>query len=249
MKRLWLLLLLTGCGPGEGASSLPPSSTTAPPAPIPEHLRRAQELMGRDRLADAAAEYRAVLLQDAKNVPALEGLSRIAGRMNDAPSSLGFIARAAELKPDDASIVNQLGVAQVGVGRKQEAAKTFERALALNPRDPLAHLNAAQNLADLGNWAGAKGHAEAAAALIPQDATPWLLLGRLQMRQEKFADAIPPLREAAKRAPDQIMIQYYLGKALAAAGRRSEAEEPLRATLRGNPPAEIRKEVEALLAK
>lgn len=249
MKRLWVLVLLAGCSPGEGAAAPPPASKTAAPASVPDHLRRAQEQMSRDRLADAAAEYRAVLLQDPKNIPALEGLSRIAGRMNDPGSSLGFIVRAAELKPDDASIVNQLGVAQVGAGRKQEAAKTFERAVALNPRDPLIHLNAAQNLADLGDWASAKRRAEAAAELMPQDATPWLLLGRLQMRQEKFADAIPPLREAARRAPDQAMVQYYLGKSLAAAGRRAEAEEPLRATLRGNPPAEIRREVEALLAR
>ena len=98
-------------------------------------------------------------------------------------------------------------------------------------------------------WDRAESSAEAAATLIPDDATPWLLLGRFQMRQEKFADAVVPLREAAKRAPDQALVQYHLGKALAAAGRRQEADESLRAALRGNPPADIRKEVEALLAR
>ena len=64
----------------------------------------------------------------------------------------------------------------------------------------------------------------------------------------RFADAVAPLREAAKRAPDEALVQYNLGKALSSSGRREEAEQPLRAALRGNPPEDVRKEVEALLA-
>jgi len=240
-----LIVFTASCGPGEGAA--PDAATVKTKAPQGSVIR-AKELLAAERLAEAAAEYRAVLIQDPKSVAALEGLSRIASRMNDAPSALGFITRAAELKPDDASIVNQLGVALVSNGRKKEAAQVFERALALNPRDPFACLNAAQNQADLGDWDRARRHAEAAAELLPADATPWLLLGRFQMRQGKFVEAVAPLREAAKRAPDQALVHYHLGKALVAAGRRGEAEEPLRAALRGNPPDDVRKEVEALLA-
>jgi len=249
VRRLAVVLaLLAGCGPGDPPPPSGPSIGAPSGGSASERVRRAGDFLAGDRLADAAAEYRAALAQDPSNAAALEGLSRIAGRMNDAPSSLGFIARAAELRPQDGSIVNQLGVAQVANGRKREAAATFERAMELRPRDALVLLNAAQNQADLGDWARARGYAERAAALIPDDATPWLLLGRFQMRQEKFAEAVAPLREAARRAPDQAMIQYYLGKSLAAAGRRQEAEEPLRAVLRGQAPPEIRQEVESLLA-
>jgi Flp pilus assembly protein TadD len=243
-------LLATGCGPGDSGS--PPGPVAGPPAaelPVAERLRRGHEFLAGERLADAAAEYRAALSRDATCVPALEGLSRIAARMNDAPASLAFISRAAQLAPEDGSIVNQLGVALVSNDRKREAAGKFERAMELRPRDPLVLLNAAQNQADLGDWERARRYAEGAAALIPEDATPWLLLGRFQMRQEKFADAVAPLREAARRAPDQGTIQYYLGKSLVAAGRRREAEEPLRAALRSNPPPEVRRDVEALLAR
>jgi tetratricopeptide (TPR) repeat protein len=240
--------LAAGCGPGESAPPVAPASSGGSGRPASERVRRAGELLSGDRLADAAGEYRAALEQDPANVAALEGLSRIAARMNDAPASLGFIARAAELRPQDGAIVNQLGVAQVSNGRKREAAATFERAMELRPRDALVLLNAAQNQADLGDWPRARGYAERAAALIPEDATPWLLLGRFQMRQDKFAEAVAPLREAARRAPEQAMIQYYLGKSLAAAGRRQEAEEPLRAVLRGNAPVDIRREVESMLA-
>jgi Flp pilus assembly protein TadD len=244
MRLLAALVLIAGCGPGEGAT---PEAPAAKATPAAGSLNRARELLAAERLADAAAEYRAVLLRDPKSVPALEGLCRVAARMGDAPSSLGFISRAAELKPDDSSIVNQLGVALVSNGRKKEAAQAFERAIAINPRDPFAFLNAAQNQAELGEWVRARQYAETAAAILPEDATPWLLMGRFQMRQQKFAEAVAPLREAAKRAPGEALVQYHLGKALASAGRRQEAEEPLRAALRGNPPADVRQEVEALL--
>jgi tetratricopeptide (TPR) repeat protein len=245
-KLAAVLLLAAGCGPGEGAGpeAPPPSAKSAQGS-----LSRAKELLDGERLAEAAAEYRAVLIRDPKSVPAFEGLSRIASRMNDGPSALGFIARAVELRPDDPTLVNQMGVAFVTNGRRNEAAQAFDRALALNPRDALACLNAAQNQAELGNWEGARRHAQAAAEILPADATPWLLMGRFQMRQGRFADAVAPLREAAKRAPDEALVQYNLGKALAASGRREEAEQPLRAALRGNPPADVRKEVEALLAR
>jgi len=246
MRRLVALVLFAaGCGPGEGSAPEAPASKTMP---AQGSLPRAVDLLAAERLAEAAAEYRAVLMKDPKSVPALEGLSRIAARMNDAPSSLGFISRAAELRPDDSSIVNQLGVAYVSNGRRKEAAQAFDRALAINPRDAFACLNAAQNQAELGEWDRAYGHAEAAAEILRADATPWLLMGRFKMRQGKFAEAVAPLREAAKRAPDEALVQYNLGKALASAGRRQEAEEPLRAALKGNPPEDVRKEVEALLA-
>lgn len=243
-----ILMLAAGCGPGEGPPAAPSVPVPAGSPSAAERLRRAQDHLARERLADAAAEYRAVLAQEPRNVPALEGLSRVSARMDDAPAALVFITRAAEVSPSDASIINQLGVALLSNGRKREAAAAFERATALNPKDPLPLLNAAQNQADLGDWAKATKFAEAAAALIPDDATPWLLMGRFQMRQEKFAEAIPPLKEAARRAPEEAMVQYYLGKSLAAAGRRDEAREPLRAALRGNPPDDVRKEVEAILA-
>ena len=251
MRRLAAALLaaVAGCGPGDSGMPAGGPPKAAEAVPVAERLRRGQELLAGDRLADAAVEFRAALGKDATSVQALEGLSRVAARMNDAPASLAFISRAAELSPEDGALVNQLGVALVSNDRKREAARTFERALALRPKDPLVLLNAAQNQADLGDWPRARRYAEAAAALIPEDATPWLLMGRFEMRQEKFAEAVAPLREAARRAPGQSMVQYYLGKSLAAAGRRSEAEAPLRAALEGRPPDDVRREIESLLPK
>lgn len=254
MKRLLVFLgvgFSAGCGP-EDSGSAPVSPTVTvlslPSSAAGDRLARAEELLRRDRLAEAAEEFRGVLALDEKNVPALVGLSRIAGRMEDGPTSLNYISKAAELRQDDGSIANQLGVAQVACGQKQEAYKTFERAIKLSPKDPLILLNAAQNRADLGDWDGARRLAEGAAELLPADATPWLLLGRYQMRQEKFQEAVRFLREASRRAPENGTVHYHLGKSLVALGRRDEAAKAFRISLRGDPPPEVRTEIEKLLS-
>jgi Flp pilus assembly protein TadD len=262
LAALVFALTSGGCGPDESVLGKP-----APPKPLESwaeggyrpsragaalssdaRLQRAEDLMQHDRLAEAAAEYRELLSKDPKDVAALVGLSRVAGRMGDASSSLTFISRAVDLRAEDAALVNELAVALVSNGRRKEAAKGFERANALSPKDPSVLINASLNWADLNDWGSAQQCAQRAADLIPNDLYPWLLMGRFQVRQGKNAEAVPYLREAARRGPDNALVHYHLGKALVAAGQRSEAVEPLRIVLRGNLPAEIRKEVEGLLA-
>ena len=259
---LLLALAAAGCGPDESALVKPPSPkpleswaeggfrsrASGTPLSADARLRRAEELMQQEKLAEAAAEFRDLLSKDPKDVAALVGLSRVAGRMGDASSSLSFISRAAELRPEDGAIVNEQAVALVASGRRKEAATTFERASSLSPQDPSILLNASLNWADLNEWATAQQCAQRAAEKMPNDPYPWLLMGRFQVRQGKPAEAISFLREAARRGPDNALVHYHLGKALVAAGQRSAAGDPLRIVLRGNPPPEIRKEVEALLS-
>ena len=241
----------SACGPGESGPppAGPASDRGASPAPgsVAERLARADEFLGKDRLAEAATEFRAVLAGDERNVLALVGLSRVATRMEDGPGALHYLARAAEIHPQDGEIANELGVALVACGRRSEAASTFERAARLVPENPLVLLNAAQNRAELGEWAAAGELAKRAAEMLPNDATPWLLLGRYEMRQEKFAAAVPYLQEASRRAPDNAIVHYHLGKSLAAAGQAQEAREAFRIALGGHPPEDIRKEIESLL--
>jgi Flp pilus assembly protein TadD len=256
----WILIgVAASCGPDPSSASAPPKAANAwsdaryaPSAPregtTDERIRRGKEHLEKERYAEAAAEFREVASRDPKNADALEGLSQVAARMGDGASALTFISRAVELRPEDAALANQRGITFVMLQRRREAAAEFDRAISLRPDDPLIHLNAALNRADLGEWRVAEEHAKKAAERVPRDATPWLILGRFQVRQGKFSDAVAPLQEALRRSPDNALINYHLGKALSSAGRRAEAVTPLKAALVGNPPPEIRKEVEGLLA-
>jgi Flp pilus assembly protein TadD len=259
---LVLALAWAGCGPDESALVKPPAAKPleswteggfrAPregaPLSSDARLRRAEALMQGERLSEAAGEYRELLSKDPKDVSALVGLSRVAGRMGDVSSSLTFIARAVDVRPQDGALVNELAVALVSSGRRKEAAKEFDRASALSPQDPSILINASLNWADLNDWASAQKCAQLASEKIPNDLYPWLLMGRFQVRQGKNAEAVSYLREAARRGPDNGLVHYHLGKALLASGHPTEAAGPLRIVLRANPPADIRKEVEALLS-
>jgi len=256
------VLLAVGCSPDESSLVKPPvakpletwteggfrTRMDGPSLSADARLRRAEELVQKERLAEAAAEYRELLNKDPNDVGALVGLSRVASRMGDATSSLVFITRAVEARPKDAPLMNEQAVALISNGRRKEAAALFDRAAELSPQDASILINASLNWADLNDWEKARRSAERAAEKIPNDLYPWLLLGRFQVRQGKHAEAIPYFREASRRGPDNALVHYHLGKALIAAGKRAEAGDPLRIVLRANPPAEIRKEVEALLA-
>jgi tetratricopeptide (TPR) repeat protein len=61
------------------------------------------------------------------------------------PGQAVEVLRAAEQKwPRDIEVLNALGTVQVRRGSSEDAIKTFERAIAANPKDSLAYLNAAK---------------------------------------------------------------------------------------------------------
>ncbi len=247
-----VLILCGGCGPADPPAPVSAAPRTNPNSPgpgsTPERLKRAESLMKEERLAEAGAAFREILAQDPRHIEALAGLGRIASRMGDAASALQFLTRANELQPDDPALLNHLGAVLVMNGRRTEAAKAFARSQELRPGDPQVAVNAALNLADLNQWGPAREQARRAAELLPRDPTPWLVLGRLEARQGRHAEALPHFQEAARRGPEEAIVQYHLGKALIAAGRKQDALAPLRSVLHGRITPEIRREVELLIA-
>lgn len=246
-----LLLFCAGCGPADPPAPTSAAARTNPGTPGPEStaecLKRAEALMKAERLAEAGAAFREILVREPHHIEALSGLGRIASRMGDGASALRFLTRANELQPDNPALLNHLGAVLVMNGRRTEAAKAFARSQELRPEDPQVAINAALNLADLNQWDPARDQARRAAKLLPEDPTPWMVLGRLETRQGRHAEALICFQEAARRGPGEAIVQYHLGKALLAAGRKNEALEPLRAVRRGKLTPEIRQEVEALI--
>jgi len=71
----------------------------------------------------------------------------------------------------------------------------------------------------------ARGAAERAAALVPDDGGVHLLLGRVHLAAARPGDAAEALRRALRLDPGLVAAHRVLGYALAAAGRFSEAVE------------------------
>jgi predicted Zn-dependent protease len=97
-----------------------------------------------------------------------------------------------------------------------------------------AHYARAYAYHRMGDRDAALKEADALLAAAPQDPFYLELKGQILLESGKPLDALPPLREAVAKAPDQPMIQAMLGHALLATEKNDnlpEAERVLRASI------------------
>jgi hypothetical protein len=97
------------------------------------------------RLAEAAAEARAVLAFSQNDPHALNLLAMIAMRKGDSAEALACQSLAAQIRPHDDAIRFNLAKVHLARGERERACAIFSEVLALNP----AHAGAAAGLRDL----------------------------------------------------------------------------------------------------
>ncbi len=115
--------------------------------------------------------------------------------------ALQYFQAALQVKPDHVLSLVGVGNSLYSLGRKAEALVSYEKALALNPKD-----------ATLEQFV--KGlRAEAPAAVTSISAADPLKQGTDLFAQKKYVEAIPFLEEAARQNPANGTIDYYLGYA------------------------------------
>jgi arylsulfatase A-like enzyme/tetratricopeptide (TPR) repeat protein len=138
------------------------------------------------------------------------------------------------LPPDDVEALNSLGIAFGAAERYGEAIKTFERVLALDPTNGLAHQNlasmklrqalAARNSDEaLGLMKQAEGYARRGLELDAGLAGAHTILGVILSGTGRKAEAIESWKHAVTIDPSEFNALYNLWLELAAAGRREEA--------------------------
>jgi Flp pilus assembly protein TadD len=100
----------------------------------------------------------------------------------------------------------------------ESAAKEFEKAIDLDPRDPRAYSNLAFCYTQLGKHKEALGIFEKAAAIAPNDPTArknlaavYLDLGKEYFTQENYADAITFYEKALELGSDSVSVMFQLG--------------------------------------
>jgi Flp pilus assembly protein TadD len=121
--------------------------------------------------------------------------------------------------PNDAETWYLLGRTKYNENRFAEAIASFERVLALRPKDVQAEDNLGLSQQGLGQTEQAKAAFQNAIAWQsdkPLDAQPYLNLGILLIDQGDLPGAIQHLTKAASLAPDNPKIHEELGRALQA---------------------------------
>jgi len=137
---------------------------------------------------------------------------------------------ASQLSPRDGRWMYMRGVVARGQKRDNDARAAFEAALALDKNYLPIRYRLADTLLDLGDVDGARKVLLAVQKEHPEAAAAWAMLGRLELKQKRYADAVTNLEQALKVEPQadalyQDLAEAYtgLGNAGAAAGARAMA--------------------------
>ena len=118
---------------------------------------------------------------------------------------------------------NNVGIALMALGRRDDAAHAFHRAAQIDPRYGLARFNLARLHVDSDPQL-AFDHAQAAAQLDPSNADAWMLLSDLLRRRQDHANAMRAANLAIERAPQRAATWTARAALLAEMDRTNEAK-------------------------
>lgn len=129
-----------------------------------------------------------------------------------------LIDSLAELKTGERVFLLQ-GQSAFRVGRFEEAAEKFERAVEINPSSISALINLGSAQGEMGRAEEAIRTLERAVELAPGNETALFNLGVLRSRRGEYELAIDALSQAGQYAPTDGRIRFELAQALRQVGR------------------------------
>ena len=196
-------------------------------------LGLAYEGMGRLEEARAALERSAT--SETLTVGSLVELARVARKQQDYKSSLGFLAHARDLDPNNAGIHYYFGLVCLDLNLVAEARNSFEKAVQFEPENP--DYNYAMGAAstfrhDPGE---AVPYFEKYLKLRPGDPRGKLALGTAFFRAKDYDAAVPRLKEAAMIPETAPTAHYYLGAISLQERQLDEAHSELELALKCKP--------------
>lgn len=128
-------------------------------------------------------------------------------------------------------LYNVLGICQESQGRDREAAESYRRALALDPRVADLHVNLGAVLARLGDALAAAASYRKALRIRPNFAAAHFNLGTLLQAQGQLQEAAHHYQQAINHEPGLFAAYGNLGTLLQQRGQLEEAERCYRKAL------------------
>ena len=135
---------------------------------------------------------------------------------------------------DDVSLWRS-GMAMLDAGDPKGAGARFREALAMNPRNPQAHITLGNTLEAAGNNDEAMTHYQEAIRLDPASATAHVNAGNIFLKRNQQDRAVAEFQAALTIEPANIYAHYNLGQCFLAAGKLPEALEHLLEVKRQSP--------------
>ena len=199
--------------------------------------------------AEIAYQLGLLLTREGRDEEAVDPLQRAAGATSGVPpgadlalamcdqrlgrqtEAIPYFERAVAASPQDASALNNLGLALTETGKAKEAIPDFRQALALRGDDAVFHEDLGVALIQTSDFAGAIRELEVAEHLDPKNPELHYDLGLAYKLQDRMDDAVRELQAAAALDPRLPDPPYTLGVLLMQMGRLPEAAEALHTAL------------------
>src|ERR1043166_3135764 len=171
-------------------------------------------LAQRDRLDEAAAQYRRALALRPRDATSHYNLANVLMNMGQVDDAIGHFQSALAIKPDSMSSLNNLALAFETQNRLDEAKATYRRALALNPDDPHLVSNVGHLHWRSGELDEAVRQYRRALILRPQSADCHADIGRVLSRQGEFQEALSFAEQALRIDQDHAATHLVVNAAV-----------------------------------
>ena len=141
----------------------------------------------------------------------------------DIGQRIATLSKRIEAQPDDAVSYDLLGTLLLGLGKADEAARLYRKAIAVDPRFAVAQYNLGLALQRTGRWGEAYESFSRAIRLREDYVEAWSSQGAALVALGRPEEALRVFDEALRIDPDYATAWAGKGGALAALGRRDEA--------------------------
>jgi tetratricopeptide (TPR) repeat protein len=141
-----------------------------------------------------------------------------------------LLTHSLEMNPEDAKGWEALGHIKSDEQRFEESIKAYQRSLALTPRVVSAETGIGLSCELLSRLEDAKTAYQTALgweAPEPHDPTPFIGLGRVLLKQNQPAEALPYLRQAVELGPAVAEAHEELGKAYSSLNQLAAAQKEI----------------------
>jgi tetratricopeptide (TPR) repeat protein len=189
--------------------------------------------------SDAAASeamLKRVLGTDANNLAAFDMLAHLYIQQKNLPAATVEFQKLADRQPTSVANQTAVGLLQQLQGKQDEAKARYDRALALDPRAPVAANNLAQLYVDRNeNLDVALNLAQTAKAGLPNSHEVDDTLGWIYYKKGNGPMAVSSMRQAVAAQPENAVYLYHLGAAYALNKDKTNARMTLEKALKIQP--------------
>jgi putative PEP-CTERM system TPR-repeat lipoprotein len=175
------------------------------------------------------------IVADPASVPARLALINYSERRGDAKAALAAAQSAQAALPNDAQILEAVGVTQLAAGETNQALETFQRLVQVKPQQPTPLLRLADAQIRAKDYPGTIETLRKALALQPDLPQAWIGLAKTFVVSGRPDDAIAEARKLQKERPDRALGFAIEGEVLASQKKWPQAATTYREALSREP--------------